>query len=99
MDILVELSIIVVIATAVTAVMRLLKQPLIMGYILTGLIVGPFALNLVTNTETMDAFAQLGISILITGEAVGGEEITGGNQTSTTDKRRIQINYEEHIDK
>lgn len=65
MSVFVELSLIVVIATVIAGLMRALKQPLIMGHILTGLLIGPQLLNLAHSEETIDAFAKFGISILL----------------------------------
>lgn len=65
MDIFTELSLIVLIATAIAAVMRLLKQPLIMGHIITGLIVGSSYVPLTHSSETTETFAKMGISILL----------------------------------
>lgn len=65
MEIFVELSLIIIVATIVSGIMRLLKQPLIMGHILTGLIVGPYLLNFVHSQETVETFAKFGISILL----------------------------------
>lgn len=60
-----ELSLILVLATAVSLVMRLLRQPLIVGYIATGIIVGPYALNLLHSREEMELFSKIGIAILL----------------------------------
>lgn len=46
-------------------IMRLLKQPLIIGYILSGILVGPFVLNLVGNIESISTFADFGIAFLL----------------------------------
>ncbi len=47
------------------AVMRVLRQPLIIGHIITGLIVGPSILNLVYSEETLTFLGQIGIAILL----------------------------------
>jgi Kef-type K+ transport system membrane component KefB len=60
-----ELSLIITIAALVAIVMRLLKQPLIISHILTGLIVGPFFLNYLQSLEIFDLFSEIGISILL----------------------------------
>ncbi|HET8690176.1 MAG TPA: cation:proton antiporter, partial [Candidatus Saccharimonadales bacterium] len=60
-----QLSLVIVLAAVVSLVMRILKQPLIMGYILTGIIVGPAVLHLVDDVQTFDAFAQIGIALLL----------------------------------
>jgi len=59
-----ELSFIIVVGAVVSIVMRLLRQPLILGYILTGVLVGPAAFNLI-HLETFDAFASIGIALLL----------------------------------
>lgn len=60
-----ELSILVGLATLVSVIMRLLKQPLIIGHIITGLIVGPFVLGLMKSVETFTLFSEIGIAILL----------------------------------
>ena len=60
-----ELSIIIVVAAALSGLMRLLKQPIIIGYILTGLLLGPQFLNLIKSTETVSIFSEMGIAILL----------------------------------
>lgn len=60
-----EIGILIGIATIVSLVMRLLKQPLIVGHIITGFLVGRFALGLFHNVETLELFSELGISFLL----------------------------------
>ncbi len=60
-----ELSFIIVIATAIALVMRLIRQPLIIGHILTGLIVGPVFLHLVKSADTIEIFSNIGIALLL----------------------------------
>lgn len=64
-DLFLELSLIIGIGAGVSLLMKLLRQPLIIGYILTGLIVGPTAFNLVTNNETLEIFSDIGIALLL----------------------------------
>jgi len=45
--------------------MKIFKQPLIIGYILSGIIVGPFFLNLVRESETLNIFSEMGIAFLL----------------------------------
>src|SRR3989338_5500691 len=45
--------------------MRVLHQPLIIGHIITGLIVGPSLLNLIHSEETIVLLGQFGIAILL----------------------------------
>jgi Kef-type K+ transport system membrane component KefB len=59
------LSLVIVLAVAVSAVMRLLRQPPIMGYILTGVLLGPSLLNLLPANEAFTTFSSLGITLLL----------------------------------
>lgn len=65
MHIFIEIGIILGIATIVSTFMRFLKQPLVVGYILSGIIVGPYFLNVITSTEYIELFSKLGIAILL----------------------------------
>lgn len=60
-----ELSLVLVIVAAVSIVMRLLKQPLILGYILTGILAGPLVLDLIHAKEAFEGFSQIGIALLL----------------------------------
>lgn len=60
-----ELSLIIAIGALVAIVMRMLRQPLIVSHILTGLIVGPFFLNFIHSFEIFKLFSEIGISILL----------------------------------
>src|SRR5581483_10388334 len=59
------LSLIIVIAAAVALVMRLINQPMIIGYILTGIIVGPAVFHVTKSPETLALFSDLGIALLL----------------------------------
>ncbi|MBP7967442.1 cation:proton antiporter [Candidatus Woesebacteria bacterium] len=65
MEMYLELSTIIVIALLVSLLMRIMRQPLIVGYIFTGILVGPYALNLIHSSEVIELFSKLGISILL----------------------------------
>ncbi len=64
-DIFSEISVVIIIATGVSIIMKLLKQPLILGYILSGLLVGPAGFNLIHNKDIFDAFSHIGIALLL----------------------------------
>lgn len=64
-DVFAQLSLVIVLATAISYVMHLLKQPLIVGYILTGIIVGPSILNLVSEKQAFESFSEIGIALLL----------------------------------
>lgn len=64
-EIFAELSLVLVIVAAIAALMRILRQPLILGYILTGILVGPIALDLIQAKEAFSGFSQIGITLLL----------------------------------
>ncbi|HSW65780.1 MAG TPA: cation:proton antiporter [Bacillota bacterium] len=64
-DAFLQLSVVLVLAAVISLVMRALRQPLIIGYILTGILVGPSALNVVQDHGAFDAFSDLGIALLL----------------------------------
>lgn len=64
-DVFTQLSVVIVIATAMALVMRMLKQPLIIGHILTGILVGPSLLHLVDDKHAFETFSEIGIALLL----------------------------------
>ncbi len=60
-----ELSLVIVITAGVSLFMKLIRQPLILGYILSGLLVGPAGLGLIQSVETFEAFSEIGIALLL----------------------------------
>lgn len=60
-----ELVVIVLVATGVSVLMRLLRQPLIVGYIISGILVGPSVLNTLHATELIETLSHIGIMILL----------------------------------
>lgn len=54
----------IAVAFLVSIVMKLLKQPLIIGHIITGLLVGPIIVSSVSG-ETFRLFSEIGIAILL----------------------------------
>lgn len=65
MTVFTEITLLVGIATLVAFLMRLLRQPLVISYIATGLIVGPLFLNIVQSQETLNVFSEIGIALLL----------------------------------
>lgn len=69
----IELSLILAIGTGIAVLMKLLKQPLIIGHIITGLLVGPTVLDIVRTKgdtvsvggESLVFFADMGIALLL----------------------------------
>lgn len=64
-NVFIALSVIIVIASLMALVMRLIRQPLIIGYILTGVIVGPFAFHILKSASTIETFSNIGIALLL----------------------------------
>jgi len=64
-DVFAELSLVIAITAGVSLLMRLLRQPLILGYILAGLIVGPSVFGIIQSTEMFEAFSSIGIALLL----------------------------------
>src|SRR3989344_9270437 len=60
-----QFGFIILIVLFVSFVIRILKQPLIIGYILSGIIVGSLFLDLVSNNETIVTFSEMGIAFLL----------------------------------
>lgn len=61
----IQLSLVLAIAAGVSLVMRLLRQPMVMGYILTGILVGPSFFHVIENKEAFESFSQIGIALLL----------------------------------
>src|ERR1700688_1836322 len=80
------LSLIIVVAAAVAFVMRLIGQPQIIGYILTGIIVGPAALHITKSPDTLALFSDLGIALLlfIIGLGLNPQALREVSRTATT---------------
>jgi Kef-type K+ transport system membrane component KefB/Trk K+ transport system NAD-binding subunit len=64
-EIFLQISIVLLIVFGISVFMRLLKQPLIIGYIISGIVIGPLVFNLLPNRETLEVFSQFGISFLL----------------------------------
>lgn len=60
-----QLSIIIVIGGVISVLMRLLRQPLIIGYILTGIVAGPSVLGLIHDKSVFEAYSEIGITLLL----------------------------------
>src|SRR3990167_5586765 len=60
-----ELSLIIALAAVIALIMRLIRQPLIIGHIITGIIVGPSVLHLVKSADTINTFSSIGIALLL----------------------------------
>ena len=60
-----EFVIILAAAVVVTYVSHRLRIPAVVGFLLTGLLIGPSALSLVAEQSQVDLFAEIGVVILL----------------------------------
>jgi Kef-type K+ transport system membrane component KefB len=68
-QLLIALSLILGVAAIITILARIVKQPPIIAYLISGIIVGPIFLNIIGPTsgasEFIDVFARLGVALLL----------------------------------
>src|SRR3989338_1038994 len=64
-SIFIELTLLFILTIVISGLARLLKQPLIVGYIITGILAGPYFLNLIKSTDAIATFAEIGIVFLL----------------------------------
>lgn len=60
-----ELSIVLGIAAAIAMILRVFKQPIIIAYMLTGIIIGPAVFNMLKEPELIESFSTFGIALLL----------------------------------
>ncbi len=62
-----DLAVVMIIAAVVTVVFRLLKQPVVLGYIVAGVIIGPHTppFPLIEDKETIQTLSELGVIFLM----------------------------------
>ena len=64
-EVFIQISIAMFIVLVVSLIMRILKQPLIIGYIISGIIVGPFFLDMLSGIDEIKIFSEFGIAFLL----------------------------------
>ncbi|MGH7157526.1 MAG: cation:proton antiporter [Candidatus Saccharimonadales bacterium] len=60
-----QLSLVLALAAGISVLARLFRQPPIIGYIVSGFLVGPALLNVIHAREAFDSFSQIGIALLL----------------------------------
>lgn len=60
-----EITVIICLASILAILFRIFKQPSILAYILTGVLIGPVALFHIQNKEVIGNFSELGITLLL----------------------------------
>lgn len=64
-SIFIEIAALLVLSATIGMVMRALRQPLLISYILTGLIVGPSVLGVIRTPETIEVLGTFGVALLL----------------------------------
>ena len=64
-DVFTEMAVLLLVAAVVGAISLRLRQPLIVAFIVVGILVGPSALGWVSANDEIDLLAQLGIALLL----------------------------------
>ncbi|HIE33863.1 MAG TPA: sodium:proton exchanger [Candidatus Altiarchaeales archaeon] len=60
-----DIGVIILAATVSAIFARILKQPLILGYMLAGIIIGPNVMGLIASEDIVKTFAELGMTLLL----------------------------------
>jgi len=60
-----EIGIMIILAGVIGYILKLFKQPLILSYILAGIILGPLSVGLIHNTETIMVLSEIGVAFLL----------------------------------
>lgn len=64
-NLLVCLGVVLVVATILAFITSKLKQPTLIAYIIAGLVLGPVGFGLITEQESINALAELGVAFLL----------------------------------
>jgi Kef-type K+ transport system membrane component KefB/Trk K+ transport system NAD-binding subunit len=60
-----EIGVVIVSASAVGVLLYFLRQPLILAYIIAGVLIGPFGFNIIDNTEFIHGISTVGIMLML----------------------------------
>ena len=60
-----ELSAIIIVSTALALIAKLLRQPIILAFMLAGIILGPLGVNWLHSHELIDVLSEFGIAFLL----------------------------------
>ena len=64
-SILISIALIIIVAAILAFIAKILKQNLIIAYIVTGIILGPLVFGLIKDKSLINGFAEIGISFLL----------------------------------
>ncbi|HZB81082.1 MAG TPA: cation:proton antiporter, partial [Nitrososphaera sp.] len=61
-----DFALIMILATVMALVSHRLKQPMVIAYIIAGMIIGPHTppFSLISQTDTLEVFAEIGVILL-----------------------------------
>ncbi len=67
LQVITDLAVLMVVASLVAALFHKLKQPIILGYLIAGIIIGPYTppFSLVSNIDFLNVFAEIGVILLL----------------------------------
>jgi monovalent cation:H+ antiporter-2, CPA2 family len=62
-----DFTVIMIIASVMALISYKLKQPMVIGFIIAGMIIGPYTppFSLITNTEVLNLFAEIGVILVL----------------------------------
>ncbi len=60
-----DIVIIIIFAALLANIVRFFKQPLILGYVIAGLLIGPSFFSFIKNPEYLSTFSEIGIAFLL----------------------------------
>ena len=60
-----DLAVVMIAAGLVTVLFHALKQPVVLGYILAGVLIGPHLFSLITDEDSISTLAELGVVFLL----------------------------------
>jgi Kef-type K+ transport system membrane component KefB len=64
-NIFLEITVVICLAAVLSLIFRFFKQPEILAYILTGIIIGPLGIFKISNTDMFQSLSQVGITLLL----------------------------------
>ena len=62
-----DLCVIMLIAAVISLIFKLLKQPVVLGYIVAGIIIGPYVIgdSWISNDESVKTWGEIGVLFLL----------------------------------
>src|SRR6516225_2015426 len=60
-----DMALVLCVAALAAVICQVLRQPMVVGYLVAGMVVGPYIPGVYANTERMHLFSDLGVTVLI----------------------------------